>query len=264
MIKFCSLYSGSSGNAIFLSDGRTKILIDAGLSGKRIFEALTSIGEDPNELDAILVSHEHSDHVRGVGVISRRINIPIYANKNTWEAMERSIGPIVTENRMCFDTGKEFEIGGININAFLIPHDAAEPVGFNFFVDNSKITTLTDIGCMSKDILCCIEGSDLVLLESNHDTEMLKVGPYPWYLKKRIMGDRGHLSNESAGEVVAYLAKMGTRHFLLGHLSRENNFPELAYETVRNILDGEDIDIERDITLMVAQRDRAGEVINIG
>jgi phosphoribosyl 1,2-cyclic phosphodiesterase len=263
MIKFCSLYSGSSGNAIFLSDGNTKILIDTGLSGKRIFEALVSIGERPSELSAILVSHEHSDHIRGVGVVSRKVDVPIYANQNTWEAMEHSIGPVSLRNKMYFDTGSGFEIGNIAIKAFPIPHDAAEPVGFNFFIGNSKVTTATDIGHMNRELLCHIEGSDLLLIESNHDVEMLKVGPYPWPLKKRILGELGHLSNEMAGKVVAYLAEKGTRNFLLGHLSRENNFPELAYETVRNILREKNIDIEKDIKLSVALRDRAGRVVEM-
>lgn len=263
MIKFCSLYSGSSGNAMFLSDGSTKILIDTGLSGKRIFEALVSIGEKPSELSAILVSHEHSDHIRGAGVISRKVDIPIYANQNTWEAMEHCIGPVSLKNKMYFDTGKEFEVGNIVIKAFPIPHDAAEPVGFNFFIENRKITTATDIGHMNKELLSHIEGSDLLLIESNHDVEMLKVGPYPWPLKKRILGELGHLSNEMAGKVVAYLADKGTRNFFLGHLSKENNFPELAYETVRNILREKNIDIEKDIRLSVALRDRAGQVVEM-
>ena len=263
MIKFCSLYSGSSGNAIFISDGKTKILIDTGLSGKRIFEALATIGEKPSELSAVLVSHEHSDHIRGVGIVSRKVDVPIYANQSTWEAMEQSIGPVNLKNKMYFDTGKEFEIGNIVIKAFPIPHDAAEPVGFNFFIGNRKITTATDIGHMNRELLSHIEGSDLLLIESNHDVEMLKVGPYPWSLKKRILGDLGHLSNEMAGKVVAYLAEKGTRNFLLGHLSRENNFPELAYETVRNILREKNIDIEKDIRLSVALRDRVGRVVEM-
>lgn len=263
MIKFCSLYSGSSGNAIFLSAGRTKILIDTGLSGKKIIEALVSIGEKPTELSAILVSHEHSDHTRGAGIVSRKFDVPIYANEGTWDAMEKDVGPVSLKNKMYFNTGKKFEIGNVFVNAFPIPHDAAEPVGFNFFVDNSKITTATDIGHMNRELLSHIEGSDLLLIESNHDIEMLKVGPYPWSLKKRILGDRGHLSNEMAGKVVAYLAEKGTRRFLLGHLSRENNFPELAYETVRNILKEKNIDIEKDIRLSVASRDRAGQVVEL-
>jgi len=146
MIKFCSLFSGSSGNSIFISTEKTKILIDAGVSGKRIIEALLSIGENPSELSAILVTHEHSDHIKGVGIISRKFNIPVFANENTWEAMENFIGPIDIKNRICFNTLQEFEVGDIYIKSFPIPHDAAEPVGFNMFAGTKKVTVATDIG----------------------------------------------------------------------------------------------------------------------
>ncbi|NLD45769.1 MAG: MBL fold metallo-hydrolase [Clostridiaceae bacterium] len=263
MIRFCSLFSGSSGNSLFVSAGRTKLLIDNGLSGKRIIEALISIGETPSDLSAILVSHEHSDHIRGVGVLSRKFDIPVYANERTWEGMERLIGPVNIKNKMYFNTGREFEIGNIFVKAFPIPHDANEPVGFNFFVGNKKVTSATDIGHMNKGLLSNFEGSDLLLIEANHDVEMLKVGPYPWALKKRIMGDNGHLCNEMAGKVVAYLAGKGTKHFLLGHLSKENNFPELAYQTVCNILCEKNIDPVNDIYLSVAMRDRAGKAVEV-
>lgn len=263
MIKFCSLYSGSSGNCIFIGTGNIRLLIDAGLSAKNITEALLSIGERPSELSAVLVSHEHSDHIRGAGIISRKFNIPIYANESTWEAMEQVIGPVNIKNRMYFNTGREFEISGVCVRAFPIPHDASEPVGFNFFVENKKLTIATDIGHISRELLDCLEMSDLLLLESNHDIEMLRVGRYPWPLKRRILGDRGHLSNEMAGKAAAYLAEKGTRNFLLGHLSKENNFPELAYQTVYNAFCEKKIHIGSDVTLDVALRDRAGKVIEL-
>jgi len=263
MIKFCSLYSGSSGNCIFIGTDKTKLLIDAGLSAKKIIEALLSIGEKPSELSAILVSHEHSDHIRGVGVLSRKLDIPIYANENTWQAMDGLIGCISMKNRAYFNTGYEFDIGDICIKAFPTPHDASEPVGFNFFTGNKKITLATDIGHMNKTLLGFFEESDLLLLESNHDIEMLKVGRYPWPLKQRILGKSGHLSNDMAGKVVAYMAGKGTRKFMLGHLSKENNFPELAYQTVCNALCEKKIDIGKEIILEVAHRDRAGKVIEL-
>ncbi|MCX7922112.1 MAG: MBL fold metallo-hydrolase [Clostridia bacterium] len=263
MFKFCSLFSGSSGNSLFVSAGNTKIIIDAGLSGKRIIEALRSIGENPAELSAILVTHEHSDHTRGVGIMSRKFNVPIYANQRTWGMMEREIGPVVAENRQYFDTGAEFEIGNVVVKPFAIPHDASEPVGFNFLFNGKKVTTATDIGHITKDLLNNFYMSDLILLESNHDIEMLKVGPYPWHLKKRILGERGHLSNEMAGKVIAHLAENGTRKFLLGHLSRENNFPELAYQTVYNALTEKKLCVGSDITLEVALRDRTSMVVEL-
>lgn len=263
MIKFCSLFSGSSGNSLYIEANGTKILIDAGLSGKRIIHALNSIGEQPSEISAVLVTHEHSDHIRGVGILSRKFNIPVYANEKTWNAMGTQIGPINADNMRCFTTGKEFEIGNLCIKPFPIPHDASEPVGFNFFAENKKVTTATDIGHITKEVLESLIESDLVLLESNHDIEMLKVGPYPWPLKRRILGDRGHLSNEMAGKVAVHMAKRGTRKFLLGHLSKENNFPELAYQTVYNALSEQKIKVGSDVTLEVAMRDYTGSVITL-
>jgi len=263
MIKFCSLFSGSSGNAIFLGTEKTKLLIDAGLSGKTIIEALHSIGEDPSELNAILVTHEHSDHIKGVGIVSRRFGIPVYANDGTWEAMESVIGRVGPGSCRRFDTGVIFDIGDIGVRAFPIPHDAREPVGFNFFARSRKITVATDIGHINKELLESFDKSDLILLESNHDTEMLKVGPYPWFLKQRIMGKTGHLSNEIAGKVVAYMAERGTENFLLGHLSKENNFPELAYQTACAALQGKGIEPGRDIMLDVVLRDKTGKVVNL-
>lgn len=263
MIRFCSLFSGSSGNSLFLGAGKTRILIDAGLSAKKIVEALCSIGEKPADISAILVTHEHNDHIKGIGIISRKFDVPIFANEATWEAMEREIGPVSIKNKMYFNTESEFEIGDVWVKAFHIPHDASEPVGFNFFAEGKKITTATDIGHIDKRLLDCFDRSDLILLESNHDVEMLRVGPYPWFLKKRILGDHGHLSNENAGKVVAYMAENGTRRFLLGHLSRENNFPELAYQTVYNALQEKKIAVGTDVTLEVALRDRAGTLVEL-
>jgi phosphoribosyl 1,2-cyclic phosphodiesterase len=174
--------------------------------------------------------------------------------------MESGLGPVKIENRVAFCTGEEFKIGDIGIKSFSIPHDAAEPVGYNFFVDGKRITTATDIGHIDDELLSQIDGNDLLLLESNHDVDMLKVGPYPWPLKKRIMGERGHLSNEVAAEVITYLAERGCKHFILGHLSHENNFPELAYQTTFNALSEKKIAVGCDVTLEVALRDRVGRM----
>ncbi|MEI6603645.1 MAG: MBL fold metallo-hydrolase, partial [Clostridia bacterium] len=164
MMQFCSLYSGSSGNALFVSAGGTKILVDAGLSCKRIFLALDSIGENPADISAIFISHEHIDHVRGAGIISRKLNIPIYANENTWARMIPLVGSVSPENMMIFKTGEHLQHGGIKIHPFSIPHDAAEPVGFNFFANGKKLTIATDIGHVNDEILGHVDGSDLILL----------------------------------------------------------------------------------------------------
>ncbi|HZK25944.1 MAG TPA: MBL fold metallo-hydrolase [Thermoclostridium sp.] len=263
MLTLASLYSGSSGNAIYVSNENTKVLVDAGLSGKKIEQAISSIGEDIGNIQAILISHEHSDHILGAGVLARRYGIPIYANERTWDAMSCALKKINSECIQVFNTGDTFNIGDLEIQAFEIPHDAVEPVGFNISYNCKKITIATDIGHLSEYLLSCLEGSDMVLIESNHDVEMLKVGRYPWSLKQRILGDTGHLCNEMAAEVVSYLAKRGTKKFLLGHLSQENNFPELAFETVKNALRESSIIAGQDVYLSVARRDRASEQISV-
>lgn len=261
MVKFCSLYSGSSGNSIFIGTDKAKILIDSGLSGKKITEALISIDEDPADLSAILVSHEHDDHVRGLRVLSKRYNIPVYANEMTWEALDGNIKGISEKNIKYFKNDKEFEICGLGIKAFSIPHDANDPVGFSFNIGDKKITIATDIGHVTQHVRKSIEGSYLLFLESNHDVKMLQVGEYPWWLKQRILGENGHLSNEAAGEVAADMAEKGTQHFLLGHLSNKNNFPQLAYQTTFNALANRNIRVGKDVTLEVASRDTVSRVI---
>jgi len=263
MIKVCSLFSGSSGNCIFVSSSETAVLIDAGLSGRKIEKALESIGESFDRISAILVTHEHIDHIYGAGVLSRRYNIPVYANSETWEAMRPFLGKMAPGHIRCIDVGQPLEIGDIQVKSFPIPHDAACPVGYNLFIKDKKITIATDIGHINRGLLSNFEKSDMILLESNHDIEMLKTGPYPWPLKQRIMGDFGHLCNDMAGKVVAYLAEYGTKLFLLGHLSKENNFPELAYQTVCNALMQKKINPGKDIYLEVAHRDKASKVLYI-
>jgi phosphoribosyl 1,2-cyclic phosphodiesterase len=263
MFKFCSLYSGSSGNAIFIAYRNTKILVDAGLSGKKIMAALTAIGEKPAELNAVIVTHEHIDHIRGAGIISRKLNIPIYANPKTWEAMEHLLGPIRLDNKKHFMTPNFFEVGSIGVQPFLIPHDAAEPVGLSFVANGKKVTIATDIGHITGDLLKNLEQSHLVLLESNHDVEMLQNGSYPYYLKRRILSDHGHLSNDAAGEAAVHLADKGTRRFVLGHLSKENNLPQLAYDSVSQALSRSGLKTGVDIHLAVAYRDLVGDAVNI-
>lgn len=254
MIKFCSLFSSSSGNCTFVSTGRTNILIDAGVSGRRIEQALKAIDEDISNVDAMLVTHEHSDHIKGLGVLSRRHNIPIYANEATWGKLGSSIGQIREANIKRFETKKVFEINDCTILPFPTPHDAVLSSGFNIFVSEMKLTIATDIGHISKELLGYLRGSTMLMLESNHDVDMLKAGSYPYHIKRRIMGDLGHLSNEMAGKVIAYLAEEGTKLFILGHLSQENNFPKLAYQTVLAELacKGINVNTETDITLTTA------------
>ncbi|QZY55160.1 MBL fold metallo-hydrolase [Crassaminicella profunda] len=264
-LTFCSLASGSSGNCQYIESSDSSLLIDAGLSGKRIQQAMESIGKDMEKVQGILITHEHNDHIKGVGILSRRFNIPIYANNNTWKEMKDKLGKVDEENIRYFDTGEEFFIEDIKIKPYSISHDAIEPVGFSFYHDHAKVSIVTDTGYVPETVKKEIQGSDVLLLESNHDVEMLKMGRYPWYLKKRVMGDEGHLSNETAGEIIAELVKldMPINNVLLGHLSKENNFPELAFETVKNVLSSKDIKIGLDINVDLTYRDRVSSVYHI-
>ena len=171
MFKFCSLYSGSSGNSLFVQTDNTKILVDAGESAKKIETALNSIDVDINEIDAVLVTHEHTDHIKGLATISKKFNIPIYANKETWEAMPQVAEK--TQNQNLFNVNENFEIGDLKVIPFSIPHDAANPCGFNIFYNNQKISIATDIGHMDKAIIKNLEGSSFVLLEANYDPNIL-------------------------------------------------------------------------------------------
>ena len=208
MISFCSLFSGSSGNSLFIKSENARILIDAGVSGISIIKALEEIGENPADLDAILVSHEHNDHCKAVGILSRKFDIPVYATISTWEAMKELIGNVKTHNIKDFIQDKMFNIKDMSIMPFAIPHDAAEPSGFSVFVGDCKITMATDIGHMTNKLLEHFDKSDLLYLESNHDIEMLKAGKYPYSLKQRILGHDGHLSNEMAGKTIAYMSML--------------------------------------------------------
>ena len=214
--------------------------------------ALIEAGISPLEISAVLVTHEHIDHIKGVGVFSRRYNIPIYANEKTWNKMYESIGDIDERNIKIIKNYEEFEVGDIGIKSFEIPHDAADPVGYSFFYDNKKISVATDIGVLKKSLFSAIQKSDTVLLESNHDINMLNVGSYPIPLKQRIKSDVGHLSNDDAGKAAEFLVRMGTEKIMLGHLSKENNYPLLAFKTVENILSEVDIKVGKDVKLKVA------------
>lgn len=253
-MKFCSLYSGSSGNSIYIASSNAKILVDAGLSGKLIERAFKDIGENPSELDGIFVTHEHIDHVKGVGVLSRKYDIPIYANKLTWQGMEGIIGKIKEYNIKVIDE-ENIDIKDVQIKGYKIPHDAAMPSGYSITCGNKKACIATDLGYFSEEVKEAVQDADVLLLESNHDVEMLKFGPYPYSLKRRILSNVGHLSNEECGQAI--IASMGDKRktIILGHLSKTNNYPELAYKTVVNILNSNDIKCEKDILLSVAKRD---------
>lgn len=254
MIKFCSLVSSSKGNAVLVSNGKTNILIDCGISKRRTADALAQAGVSPRDLDAILVTHEHNDHISGIGVMSRGYDIPVYANEKTWAAMERALGRVEEANKKLFRVGESFEINGVGVTSFAIPHDAACPVGYSLYTEGLKLSVATDMGHIDESVVDSICGSDIVLLEANHDLAMLQNGRYPAALKRRILGQFGHLSNDSSAQIAVRLLRSGTRAILLGHLSEENNLPDLAYAAVKGALTGAGARLERDIRLAVANR----------
>ena len=262
MVKFCSLYSGSSGNSIYIGTERTKLLIDAGVSGVKIAGALREIGVRPEQIDGILITHEHADHIKGVGIFSRKFDVPVYAREKTWAAMRQEIGPVKEEHVRMIDRGY-FTVGDIDVCNYSIPHDAADPVAYTFYIYNRKISVATDVGCVTEAVYENVMESDLALIESNHDVELLKNGRYPWPLKKRILGDRGHLSNEHAAALAAALAQRGTRYICLGHLSQENNEPELALAAARSALAECGIRTGRDVFVNVAPRGYSSEVTEL-
>lgn len=234
-MKFCSLFSGSSGNSLFISSRETNILVDAGLTGKTIISALDSIGEDPSQIKGIFITHEHSDHTCGAGILSRKFNIPIYANEKTWAAMERQLGNIAQANRRIING--EATLDDLHVETFRVPHDAAACIGYTFEdAAGKRLSTVTDMGVFTNEIRNGIKDSDLILIESNHDVEMLKYGPYPYELKRRVLSELGHLSNEDSAAAILSFLDERRRTVLLGHLSGTNNVPELAYKTVENIL----------------------------
>lgn len=259
-MQFCPLFSGSSGNCIFVGSEETKILVDAGLTGKKIQEGLKCINVCPSNINGIVITHEHDDHIKAAGILSRRFNIPIYANTNTWEAMSNKLGNIADSNIKVFDGYNPFEIGDVTIVPFPIPHDAVKPCGYSFIHKNNKVSVATDIGYASDVIKCSIKDSDVVLLEANHDVELLKVGPYPYPLKMRILSDLGHLSNENAGKTIVDVINSNIKNVVLGHLSGTNNYPELALRTVLSILEMNGIKDGEDINIDIAHRDRVSKM----
>lgn len=260
-MKFCSLFSGSSGNSIFIASKNTKILIDAGLPGKSIEGALKEIGEEPKEIDGIFVTHEHSDHIKGVGVLSRKYDIPVYANEKTWDKMKTLIGNIKEYNIRILDSNS-LSIKDMDIINYSIPHDAAAPMGYAVYADGKKACVATDLGNFTREVKDNIKDADIILLESNHDIEMLKFGPYPYVLKRRILSDVGHLSNEACGNAIVEIMTEKPKRIILGHLSNTNNYPDLAYQTVINVLNENNVKIGEDVFLTMADRSKPSSYIS--
>lgn len=258
MFKYCSLYSGSSGNSFFVQSDVTNLIIDAGVSLKKIVFALEKIHIDGQNINAILVTHDHIDHTKSIASLSNKFNIPVFATKKTWEAIPNIADKISDDNKKIFNISQSFSVGDIKILPFHIPHDAADPCGFNLYHSNKKISIATDIGYVSEELLNYLKESSCVLLEANYDPEILKYSRYPYLLKQRILSDTGHLSNISAGETIATLYNSGLQKALLVHLSKENNFPELAYETIK----GETLNCTN-LSIDIAPRDNPSNLFEV-
>jgi phosphoribosyl 1,2-cyclic phosphodiesterase len=264
-LEFCSLASGSSGNSQYIKSNRCRLLLDAGLSGKYMINALKQIDVDASTLNGILITHEHSDHIKGVGILHRKFGIPIYVHEKTWKVLESKLGKIDASKVNIIKENETFGIQDIVIKALPIAHDAIAPLGYTFSSSSSKIAILTDLGHVPETLYREIYDADLLMLEANHNVDLLMTGRYPYPLKKRVASDVGHLSNEDCGATVIRAIKEGrVGSVLLGHLSRENNTPELAYETVRSMMSLENMVVGEDVLLDLTYRDRMGTLYRIG
>lgn len=237
-IQMIPLYSGSSGNSIFLQFENIRILVDVGCTTKSIVTALEQVGEDPSQIDAILITHDHSDHMKGLDVFVRKYGNPIYATKLTWRGIHAAEKkPHAAELDNIIFAGESFFVGDVEIVPFSTPHDAQGSCGYRFFYQGRSMAVATDLGHFSDDVRAAIAGSEVVLIEANYDHDMLWNGEYPWYLKKRIDGEMGHLCNSDCAAAVSFLYHNGTKHFVLGHLSKENNMPMIAEKEILRVMD---------------------------
>ncbi|MGN0372206.1 MAG: MBL fold metallo-hydrolase [Enterocloster sp.] len=265
-MRMVSIASGSSGNCIYIGSDSTHILVDAGISNKRIQQGLNEIGLKGSEMDGILITHEHSDHIKGLGVLARKYHLPIYGTRETLEEIAgmSSLGKFDRELLTPISPDVDFSVGDLKVKPFRIDHDAVNPVAYRVQQGEKSVAVATDMGHYDQYIIDHLQGLDAILLESNHDVRMLETGPYPYYLKRRILGDHGHLSNENAGRLLNYILHDGLKKIFLGHLSKENNYEELAYETVRlEINEGDCPYGASDFSISVAGRDRMSEIVCI-
>lgn len=263
-MRFMSIASGSSGNCIYVGDGDTHLLVDAGISKKRIEEGLNSIGLSLMDINGILLTHEHSDHISGLGVILRKYDIPVYGTAGTIDEAKYSKNMTNVDLDLFreIQVDRRFKIKDLTINPFSIPHDAIMPCAYRIHSGDKSCGVATDLGCYDDYIVNNLKGIDCLLVEANHDIRMLQTGTYPYYLKQRILGDHGHLCNEMSGRLIDSLLCDKTKKIFLGHLSKENNFPDLAYESVRaEITLSSSPHNADDFDISVAHRDRPSEFV---
>ncbi|MBO5335758.1 MAG: MBL fold metallo-hydrolase [Lachnospiraceae bacterium] len=265
-MRLCSIASGSSGNCIYVGSQATHLLVDVGISGKRTEQGLNSLGVTGRDLDGILITHEHADHISGLGVMARKYEIPIYATRGTIAAIQKSssVGKIEDSLFHEIHEDEKLVIKDLTVNPMKISHDAAQPVAYRIGYGNQRIGICTDLGVYNDYTVECLKGMDALLIEANHDVNMLQVGPYPYPLKQRILGEKGHLSNENSGKLLSRILHDKLQTIILGHLSKDNNLPELAYEAVRmEITMGDNPYNANDFELMVAKRSEVSPVVHI-
>lgn len=272
-MRLTSIASGSSGNCIYVGSDTTHLLVDVGITCKRIECGVNSLGIGMKDIDGILITHEHSDHIAGLGVIARRYGIPIYATGATKRAILAStksyLGHLEPDLICEIYPEDRLTIKDIVVNPMRVSHDAADPVAYRFSYGKQRAAVVTDLGTYNEYTVESLKGMNALFLEANHDVKMLQVGPYPYYLKQRILGDRGHLSNERAGSLLSELMHDDLQAVFLGHLSKENNLPELAYESVRVEVAMRQYQKEEhaisfnDIPLYVAKRSELSPIVNI-
>ncbi len=265
-MRMMSIASGSSGNCIYIGSENTHILIDDGISRKRVVEGLNEIGLDVSDLSAVFVTHEHSDHIDGLGVLLRKNPIPVYASEGTIRGI-KEYGKMKGVDESLYhsiDADSDIQIRDLTVHSFHVYHDANQPFAYTVSSGEKRMGIITDLGHYDDYVVQNLQGMNSLLIESNHDIKMLEAGRYPYYLKRRILGDNGHLSNEASGRLLNCLLHDNMQHVLLGHLSHENNYAELAYETVRLEVNlGENEYKADDFDIQVAGRDKPSELIEI-
>lgn len=261
-MRVCPIASGSSGNCIYLGDGATHILIDAGISRKRIVDGLHSIGVNPEQLSAICITHEHSDHIMGLKVFLKKYRTPVYATEGTVSYMREKIGKEVPgQDFHTVEADEAFVVGDVQVMPFHTSHDAIDPIGFTVKTGTGKFGMATDLGCYDTYTVSHLQDCEVLVLESNHDISMLQAGGYPYYLKKRILSEKGHLSNVCAGNLLCELIHDKLRYVYLAHLSKENNYPELAFETVNCQLKLNRADRKGSFKMAVAKREEPSAMV---
>lgn len=235
-MKFSVLASGSTGNAVYVESGDQAFIVDAGLTGKKMEQLFAKIDRDIKKLSGILVTHEHSDHIKGVGVLARKYNVPVFANEKTWQAMTPPVGNIPLDQRFQFNMETVQAFGTLEIESFGVSHDAADPMFYTFHENGRKLAVITDTGYVSDRMKGIIRGADAFVFESNHDVNMLQMGSYPWSTKRRILSDVGHVSNEDAAIAMSDVVFEKDTHIYLSHLSKDNNMKDLARLSVAQTL----------------------------